>query len=176
MASNNGKPFEHLLETIWKSYRVRGAAKIEKTDPTHRIIKNQVRFIANPWADYAGVFGDRCTIIEAKSHRAQRLPWRRSGGITHKQADALLDWHQHGALVTILWGREHGGNIELLVATPAVMAKADREKWKSIHFTECTPVPSNGTNLLEEIAALCEPTLGQSSTVNSGGTDTFTFS
>ena len=177
MAKNNGKTFEHALETIWKSYRITGQARIERTDPPHRIISNKVQYTSNPWLDYAGSYRGRAVIIEAKSHAATRLPWRRSGGITSKQADALLSWHDHGAVCAVLWGRAHGGTYELLIAPPSLLRRADQEKAKSLVFTDCIPAPLSGLSLLDDIVEQNRITLGTDSTttVNSGETDTFTF-
>lgn len=121
-AKNDGRRFQEEMKASAAGYLAQGVARLEKVDPPVKIIwpidkrtgvkTQRVIFMENPFVDYIGCFTTRAgqmLAIEAKSTSNHRLPFKRDGGLTETQWNAMKAWTQAGAVVGLVW--QYNGNV-----------------------------------------------------------------
>jgi len=113
--NNDGRDFQAEIQRSANEYLYRGWMRLRKVDPPSRVIGGgagrRVIFLENPWLDFAGVWTERhgrAVFIEAKSTTEPKLAVDRDGGVTEKQADAIIHWRIAGAVAFVLWRCPNG--------------------------------------------------------------------
>lgn len=149
MSANLGTTWETELELICEHYKARGLAKIHKIDPPIKVLArvkgglSRVIFLENPFLDFGGTWTarrGRCLFFEAKFTSEPKLAICAKGGsgMSHDQLDALIEWHDAGALAFLLW--MHGGECRILTVS-MIRARLAETGRKSLRWIDAFRVP-----------------------------------
>jgi penicillin-binding protein-related factor A (putative recombinase) len=120
--SNSGKWLEKLLDETHKAYGEQGRAKLHKVGPpTQMLGRGKMKLLPSCFLDFTGAWteaGGQALQIEAKSTTDRAvLRIRNEGGIKEAQYQHLIDWHNAGAAVGVLWGRNEIDEVRLIPIT-----------------------------------------------------------
>ena len=162
---NTGKDLENRIASIAKIYEAQGKAVLHKCDPPSRTININGRVITtllkNPFPDFVGTWttnGGKAIFIEAKSTQKPRLPIMcKSGGVTVQQVTSLINWHDAGAAVGVVWEHELEWKF---VSVPQIqktlLLKRGTQPRKSIRWDEAEPIEKTGANWMDFLKNLSD--------------------
>lgn len=140
-ASNDGRRFEELFESVVTQYNYKRVLKLAKVDPPTRVVgPGRIIFLANPFSDYVGSWSERqgrAIFIEVKSTMEDTLPIREDSCLKNKQIDDLIMWHGVGAAVGVVWE----SNFRAGFLPIGLIDSIRRSGRKHIRFDEADPIP-----------------------------------